>query len=114
MTIEHHVGDLFTSTAPAYPHPPVIRFTFGGKYRHEDHPTLGPVDPNGWLEVWGLDHERAHALMMGLTADPTTGVGLFATSYDEDHWDESHHSGGCFARILFDKMPLAVKKGRAA
>ena len=59
-----------------------IYATFGTKYAHEDHPTMGFAHPDGWLTVTSPTHEEARALLARVTTPWNEVVPHYAFSYD--------------------------------
>lgn len=61
---------------------PKFAVTFGTKYNHEAHPTLGLVCPDGYITILADSYEEARETVNGILGD------AFAFMYDEEHWPE--------------------------
>lgn len=74
-------------------------FTFGVKYRREEHPVLGKIDPDEVIEVRGATYDQARAIVNALLdkawafqysgVSPDFVTGVFMTIEVKDHREES-------------------------
>lgn len=58
-------------------------FTFGYRYDHEPHPTLGTIDRSKHLQVRGVDREMARRIVAGMTSEEYGGAPMFAFDYPD-------------------------------
>ena len=65
---------------------PKFAVTFGTKYNHEAHPTLGLVCTDGYITIVADSYEEARETANSIFGD------AFAFMYDEEHWPEKRIS----------------------
>lgn len=75
----------------------ILYVTFGQRYRSEPHPTLGKVDPDGWIEIEADTYDEARDIAVNLTKT-SAYTAAFAFCYDEKP-EARYFPNGCFARF---------------